>query len=165
MPFHPRKAFLSAHASPTAPGIRSQNAFYGVEIFLDRLHTVFRKTSHPSKTHPRNDPAKSIFLPETPACLSMLPEKTFSTKRRLSRLSLLLPHCASILARRATCADESRLPVQVLPLDLVQEVEIALVKVVHSDVTVLSSGRVALAGGVRCDGVLMPRVSMQARQQ
>lgn len=95
----------------------------------------------------------------------MLPEKTFfdSTKRRLSRLALLslFLSCVSIPARRATCADESRLPVEVLPLNLVQEVEIALVKVVHSDVTVLSSGRVALAGWVRGDGVLMKRVSMQ----
>lgn len=41
-----------------------------------------------------------------------------------------------------------------LPLDLVQEIEVALVEVVHADVTILSSRCVALASGVCCDGVL-----------
>lgn len=93
----------------------------------------------------------------------MLPEKTFffDKKTTLPLVPSLSVSCVSISARRATCADGSRLPVEVLPLDLVQEVEIALVKVVHSDVTVLSSGRVALAGGVRCDGVLNHRSAFE----
>lgn len=164
VPFDPRKAFLSASPrSIDCTGYSIVECFSWGWKFSRPTPYSLQKIITPKQTHPRIDPAKSIFLPETPACLSMLPEKTFSTKRRLYRLSLLLPRCASNLARRAACADESRLPVQVLPLNLVQEVEIALVKVVHSDVTVLSSGRVALAGGVRGDGVLTARVSMQAR--
>lgn len=114
---------------------------------------------------------KSIFLPETPACLPVYaPREDFFWFDKKTTLPLgpspsLSLSCVSIPARRATCADESRLPVEVLPLDLVQEVEIALVKVVHSDVTVLSSGRVALAGWVRRDGVLIARVSMQKQAQ
>lgn len=102
-----------------------------------------------------------------PACLPVYaPREDFFDKKTTLPLGPSLSFsCVSISARRATCADESRLPVEVLPLDLVQEVVVALVKVVHSDVTVLSSGRVALAGGVRCDGVLITRVSMQARCQ
>lgn len=49
---------------------------------------------------------------------------------------------------------KSRLPVQVFPLDLVHEVEVALVEVVDTDVTVLTTGCVTLAGRIRSDGVL-----------
>jgi hypothetical protein len=117
--------------------------------------------------HPRNDPAKSIFFPRNacpPACLSMLHDKTFffldkkmtlpltgSTTRRL---------CLEFSLAAQHVAEGSRLPVEVLPLDLVQEVEVALVEVVHTDVTVFSSGRVALASRVRSDGILIPRVSI-----
>lgn len=40
------------------------------------------------------------------------------------------------------------------PLDLVHEVEVALVEVVHTDVTILTSRCVTLSGGIRGDGVL-----------
>lgn len=63
--------------------------FIGLKIYWTGSLQSFRKSPHPSKTHPRNDPAKKHFLARNaclPACLSMPPEKTFlSTKRRLSR--------------------------------------------------------------------------------
>lgn len=46
-----------------------------------------------------------------------------------------------------------------LPLNLVQEVEVALVELVHAHVTVFSSTRVALASGVHSNRVLVRLVS------
>lgn len=46
-----------------------------------------------------------------------------------------------------------------LSLDLVEKVIVALVEEMHANVTVLSSGAVALASGVRSDGVLVVHVS------
>lgn len=167
MPFHSRNDYLSAHASPTVLGIRSLDAVHKVENFLDRLLTVWRKRSHPSKTQPRNEPTKKHFLCQKrlPACLPVYAprEDFFSVKRQLSRLTTpSLSLMSRVQPDAQHVADESRLPVEVLPLDLVQEVEVALVEVVHTDVTVLSTGRVALASRVRRDGVLTPRVSIQA---
>lgn len=46
-----------------------------------------------------------------------------------------------------------RLLPQLLPLDLVHEIEVGLVKVVDTDVTVLTTGGVCGTGGVHVDGV------------
>jgi len=49
-----------------------------------------------------------------------------------------------------------------LPLNLIHEVEIALVELVHTNVTVLTSTGIALAGGVGSDGIEGTEVATHA---
>lgn len=53
-----------------------------------------------------------------------------------------------------TSSQESLHLVELFSLNLVHEIEVALVELVHTDVTVFSSACVSLSGWVGCDGVL-----------